>query len=109
MREYVEQLAGGVGNEEASHTPRLVDQIMDDLASDLFRTTIDLVHIIHLDRQIGHGRTRTPFAHDADLGDCSLAGRPRDDPSEIHDGIEYEKSGMKIPNVRDRVWRCVSA
>src|SRR3546814_14629132 len=65
MREYVEQLAGGVGNEEASHTPRLVDQIMDDLASDLFRTTIDLVHIIHLDRQIGHGRTRTPFAHAA--------------------------------------------
>jgi hypothetical protein len=97
MAEDVQDLSVGVANEEATNTPRLVREWVNNLATQPVRRIIGGVYVIDLDRRIWLGRRGGVLLHDRDLRARAAGSDEGHDPSKIHRYFEPEHVGVEPP------------
>src|SRR5262249_2468812 len=100
MPQDVDEPAQRVPDIEAAHAPGLACWAVLDHEPGLSHATLDLIKVIHLNRDVRHWRPRTAFGCDAYLR-CHLRGRgKRDDPPLIHYDFKAEDAGVEVSGLR---------
>src|SRR5262249_5868852 len=100
MSKDVDEPAQRIPDVETAHTPGLACRAVLYHYPGLSHAALDLIKVIHLDRDVRHRRPRASFGCDAYLR-CHLRRRgKRDDPPLIHYNFKAEDIGVEMSGLR---------